>query len=48
MQDEKLDIENEKEPDVNKRKTEISIFVLPTHVFLNLYPQGHQRTKKDF
>ena len=32
MQDEKLDIENEKEPDVNKKKTEMSIFVFPTHV----------------
>ena len=31
MQDEKLEIENEKEPDVNKKKTETSIFALPNH-----------------
>ena len=37
MQDEKLDIENEKEPDINNKKTEMSTFFLPNHViFLHL------------
>ena len=36
IQDENMDTENEKEPDVNKKK-EMSNFVLPTHViFLHL------------
>ena len=37
MQDEKLDIENEKEPDVNKKDNRMSTFVLPNHViFLHI------------
>ena len=48
MQDEKLEIENEKEPNVNNKKKKcLFLFCLLT-LFLNFYPQGHQRTKKDF
>ena len=49
MQDEKTENENEKEPDVNKKGKQKRLFLrcLLT-VFLNLYPHGHQQTKKDF
>ena len=33
MQDVKLEIENEKEPDANKKKNRNVYFLLPTHVF---------------
>ena len=37
MQDENMDIENEKEPDINKKKIINVYFLLPTHViFLSL------------
>ena len=40
MQDEKKAIKNEKEPDVNKKKTEMSTFVFPTHVIFLRLPPG--------
>ena len=46
MKDEKFDIENKKEPDFNKKKKEMSTFVLSNNVIFYVNPQGDQQAKK--
>ena len=41
----KMDIENEKEPEVRQIKAGMHIFAMHTHVFFNIHPQGGQNAK---
>ena len=43
-----MDIENEKEPDVRKNKTEMSTFALHINAIFCFYPRCDQRAKKYF
>ena len=48
IQDEKLDIENEKEPDVNKKKQKCLLLYFLITLFSYIFPQGDQHAKKYF
>ena len=48
IQDEKIDVENEKEPDVNKKKNRNVYFFPLLMLFFYIYPQGDQQAKKSF
>ena len=48
MQDEKMDIENEKEPKANENKNRNVYFCVSYSRFLNVYPQGDQKAEKIF
>ena len=48
IQDEKLDIENEKEPDVNKKKQKCLLLCCLITLFSYIFPQGDQQANKYF